>query len=217
MEKKSLEEIWNQMEQKRLFEKQNVEQQETALYEQRETARQEYLKVMRMYEASSSLNATAAAAAAGAGGHKRYKSFVTITDTVWIYPIADTEYALSGTTYSYTRNGNTLIFADQDSLIAVYIEIFNRTGVTQPINNIGYSLGVGTKLKDIGDELYFKINDTLMVTWRLVEQITNQLDLPVGGDSPKGTIGYLTVFENWANPLPNNLLDPVLVIDGPLI
>ena len=70
MEKKSLEEIWNQMEQKRLFEKQNVEQQETALYEQREIARQEYLKVMRMYEASSSLNATAAAAAAGAGGHK---------------------------------------------------------------------------------------------------------------------------------------------------
>ena len=215
MEKKSLEEIWNQMEQKRLFEKQNVEQQETALYEQRETARQEYLKVMRMYEASSSLNATAAAAAAG--GHKRYKSFVTITNTVWLYPTADTEYALTGTTYSYTRNGNTLTFTDQNSLIAVYLEIFNRTAVTQPIGNVGYTLGVGTKLKDIGDELYFKINNTLMVTWRLVEQITNQNDIPAGGDSPNGTIGYATVFENWADPLPNEYLDLALLIDGPLI
>lgn len=216
MEKKSLEEIWNQMEQKRLFEKQTVEQKETELYEQRETARKEYLKVMRMYEAISNTNTSSAAAGAG-GSHVRYKSFVTITNTVWLYPIADTEYALTGTTYSYTRNGNTLTFADQNTLIAVYLEIFNRTAVTQPIGNVGYTLGVGTKLKDLSDELYFKINDTLMVTWRLVEQITNQSDLPVGGDSPNGTIGYVTVLENWPDPLPNTDLDLVLLIDGPLI
>ena len=35
---KSLEEIWNEMEQKRLLEKQIVEQREQALYEQREIA-----------------------------------------------------------------------------------------------------------------------------------------------------------------------------------
>jgi len=216
MEKKSLEEIWNQMEQKRLFEKQNAEKKETELHDQREIARKEYLKVMRMYEAISTTNTSSAAAGAG-GSHKKSKSFVTVTNTVWLYPIADTEYALAGTTYSYTRNGNTLTFANQNSLIAVYTEIFNRTAVTQPIGNVGYSLGVGTKLKDIGDELYFKINNTLMVTWRLVEQITNQRDLPAGGDSPNGTIGYVTVFENWSDPLPSDVLDLVLVIDGPLI
>jgi len=208
---KSLEEIWNEMEQKRLLEKQIVEQKEQALYEQREIARQEYLKTMRMYEAASSANS--AAGAGGAGGTKK-KYFITITDTMWLYPIADTEYALTGTTYSYTRNENTLTFNDQDSLIAVYLEIFNRTAVTQPLgSNIGYSLGVGTILRDLKQELYFKINDQLMVTWRLVEQITSQADVNVGGDSPDGTIGYVTILENWADPLPNGNLDLALITD----
>jgi hypothetical protein len=210
---KSLEEIWNEMEQKRLLEKQIVEQKEQSLYEQREIARQEYLKTMRMYEAASSANS--AAGAGGAGGTKK-KYFITITDTMWLYPIADTEYALTGTTYSYTRNENTLTFNDQDSLIAVYLEIFNRTAVTQPLgSNIGYSLGVGTILRDLKQELYFKINDQLMVTWRLVEQITNQTDLPpgVGGGSTDGTIGYVTVLENWPDPLPNSYLDLALITD----
>ena len=116
--------------------------------------------------------------------------------------------------YSYTRSENTLTFTDQDSLIAVYLEIFNRTAVTQPLgSNIGYSIGVGTILRDLTQELYFKINDQLMVTWRLVEQITSQSDIPVGGDSPDGTIGYVTVLENWPDPLPNSYLDLALIID----
>jgi hypothetical protein len=213
MEKKSLEEIWNQMEQKRLFEKQTVEQKETELYEQRETARKEYLKVMRMYEVISTTNTPAAAAAAGAGGGTKKNYFITTTDTVWLYPIADTEYALVGTTYSYTRNGNTLTFADQNTLIAVYLEIFARTAVTRPGSNPGYTLGVGTILKDLKQELNFKINDQLMVTWRLVEQITNQSDLPVGGNSADGTIGYTTLIENWPDPLPDSGLDLALLID----
>ena len=212
MEKKSLEEIWNQMEQKRLFEKQTVEQKETELYEQKETARKEYLKVMRMYEVISTTNTPSVAAAAGAGGTKK-NYFITTTDTVWLYPIADTEYALAGTTYSYTRNGNTLTFADQNTLIAVYLEIFARTAVTRPGSNPGYTLGVGTILKDLKQELNFKINDQLMVTWRLVEQITNQSDLPVGGNSADGTIGYTTLIENWPDPLPDSGLDLALLID----
>jgi hypothetical protein len=208
---KSLEEIWNEMEQKRLLEKQIVEQKEQALYEQREIARQEYLKTIRMYEASSV--APASSAAAGAGGTVK-KFFITITDTMWLYPIADTEYALTGTTYSYTRNGNEIICQDEETLIQIYLEIFNRTAVTQPLGtNIGYSLGVGTILRDLKQELYFKINDQLMVTWRLVEQITSQEDIPVGGDSPDGTIGYVTVLENWADPLPNSYLDLALITD----
>ena len=211
---KSLEEIWSEMEQKRLLEKQIVEQKEQVLYEQREIARQEYLKTMRMYEASS--NTIATNTSVGSGGGSLSKFFITITNTMWLYPIADTEYALTGTTYSYTRNENTLTFTDQDSLIAVYLEIFNRTAVTQPLgSNIGYSIGVGTILRDLTQELYFKINDQLMVTWRLVEQITNQTDLPpgIGGDSTDGTIGYVTVLENWPDPLPNSYLDLALIID----
>jgi hypothetical protein len=131
---------------------------------------------------------------------------------MWLYPIADTEYALTGTTYSYTRNGNDIICQNQATLIQIYIEIFNRTTVTQ-IDNEGYSLGVGTILRDLKQELHFKINNQLMVTWRLVEQITIQDDLPSGGKSPDGTIGYVTILENWADPLPNEYLDFVLITD----
>jgi hypothetical protein len=211
MEKKSLEEIWNQMEQKRLFEKQTVEQKETELYEQRETARKEYMKVMRMYEASSSLNSVAAAAAGAGGTKKNY--FITTTNTVWLYPIVDTEYALAGTTYSYTRIGNNIICQDQATLIAIYLEIYARTAVTQPVGNEGYTLGVGTIVRDLKQELNFKINDQLMVTWRLVEQITSQSDVTVGGNSPDGTIGYTTLIENWPDPLPDSGLDLALLID----
>lgn len=207
---KSLEEIWNEMEQKRLLEKQIVEQQEQQLYEQREKARQEYLKNMRMYEAA--INNANSAAAGGAGGTKK-KYFITITNTTWLYPIIDIENGLAGTTYSYTRNGNDIICQDQETLIGVYLDIFEASAVSQPIGNVGYSLGVGTILRDLKDEIYLKINDQLMVTWRLVEQITNQSDLPAGGNSPTGTIGYVTILENWPDPLPNSYLDLALVID----
>jgi hypothetical protein len=208
---KSLEEICNEMEQKRLLEKQIVEQKEQALYEQREITRQEYLKTIRMYEASSVAPASSAAAGAGGGTVKNF--FITTTNTVWLYPIADTEYALAGTTHSYTRNGNDIICQDQATLIAIYLEIYARTSVTQPVGNEGYTLGVGTIVRDLKQELNFKINNQLMVTWRLVEQITSQSDVPVGGNSPDGTIGYTTLIENWPDPLPDSGLDLALLID----
>ncbi len=166
-----------------------------------------------MYETSSNAishsNSTV-----GSGGGSLSKFFITITNTMWLYPIADTEYALTGTTYSYTRNDNEIICQDEETLIQIYLEIFNRTAVTQPLGtNIGYSLGVGTILRDLKQELYFKINDQLMVTWRLVEQITSQADVNVGGDSPDGTTGYVTILENWPDPLPNSYLDLALITD----
>lgn len=207
---KSLEEIWNEMEQKRLLEKKIVEQQEQVLYEQREIARQEYLKTMRMYEAASSVNSVAGAG--GAGGTKK-NYFITITNTMWLYPTIDIENGLAGTTYSYTRNNNDIICQDQETLVEVYLDIFETSAISQPIGNQGYSLGVGTILRDLKDEIYFKINDQLMVTWRLVEQITSQSDLPAGGNSPDGTIGYVTILENWPDPLPNSNLDLALITD----
>jgi len=32
---------------------------------------------------------------------------------------------------------------------------------------------------------------------RLMQQITNQSDLPVGGDSPDGTLGWGLVYCDW--------------------
>jgi uncharacterized delta-60 repeat protein len=94
----------------------------------------------------------------------------------------------------------------------LYDEIFTRTAITQPIGNEGYSLGVGTILLDLTNELYFKLSgsDELIVTWRLTEQLTDQSTLPVSGDSPTGTVGYLTRFENWPIGQRPAYYDPVL-------
>lgn len=66
--KKSLEEIWQKMQSQKAEETQRKLLQEKTLWEQREKARQEYLKRMRMFEARSSAAASSAAAGAGAGG-----------------------------------------------------------------------------------------------------------------------------------------------------
>jgi hypothetical protein len=94
----------------------------------------------------------------------------------------------------------------------LYDEIFTRTAITQPIGNEGYSLGVGTILLDLTNELYFKLSGSneLIVTWRLTEQLTDQSTLPVSGDSPTGTVGYLTRFENWPIGQRPAYYDPVL-------
>jgi len=209
---KSLEEIWNEMEQKRLLEKQIAEQQDQALYEQREKARQEYLKTMRMYEAASSANS--AAGAGGAGGSKKHY-FITIDTTMWLYPIVDVEAGLAGTTYSYTRVDNTITCTTMEDLVAVYLSIVYQSLESQPVGNQGYSMGAGTILLDLKNEFYFKLNDELIVKWRYVKQITNQRDLPPDniGNSPDGTIGYVTTFEDWPRPFPNEYLDFSNVID----
>ena len=119
-----------------------------------------------------------------------------MTNTFWLYPIANINSVLSTTTY--TQIGNRLIFATKSALMTFYDNVFNSTAASQPLGNAGYSLGVGTIVKDLQSELYLELpNGQLMVTWRLVKQITKQNSLPAGGNSPNDTIGYATVVSNW--------------------
>jgi hypothetical protein len=97
--------------------------------------------------------------------------FITATNTFWLYPVENINSVLSTTTY--TQIGNRLIFATKTDLNTFYDNVFNSTATSQPVGNQGYSLGVGTIVKDLQTELNLELaNGELMVKWRLVQQIT---------------------------------------------
>jgi len=147
----------------------------------------------------------------------RSSSMITFGDTMWMYPPADVEYGLAHTTFSYRRVGNTLIFPDMNNLSAVYTDIYTRTVETQPIGNAGYTLGEGTSLLDMGKEIHFELPDgNLVITWRLMRQMTPQLPatvIPNPGNSPNDTIGYVTTFTSYAyTNVPPGAFDTVRVL-----
>ncbi len=155
--------------------------------------------------------------AAAGGGCSNTPSFQTITNTNWLYPPSDIDIALLNTTTPFTQVDNVLYFESIADMGTVYDEIFEQTAISQPIDNQGYSLGVGTILLDLYTELFFKLDtEELIVTWRLTKQLTNQADLPTPGESPDGTIGYLTVYENWPVEQRPEYYDPVLNQPGPI-
>jgi hypothetical protein len=126
----------------------------------------------------------------------------SFADTVWIYPTADLEYALSTTTVPYTFDGTHIVCSSMTDLIALYTAVFDRTAVTQPVGNAGYSLGVGSHLQDLGKELLWLVNGHAVLKWRLLKQLTPQLParvIPVPGNSPADTIGYGQVIV-WRRP-----------------
>jgi hypothetical protein len=133
---------------------------------------------------------------------RRTKNFLTRFNTVWLYPFADINAALATTTYSYTFNGDVITCPDMENLIGVYYDIYNQTTISQPVGNQGFTLGVGTFLKDIGHEIRFELEGgAVVVVWRLVEQLTPQTNPPLSspGNSPNGTIGYVTTFVSLGN------------------
>jgi hypothetical protein len=69
--KKSLEQIWQQMQAKRDAESQRQMAQERVLYEQKEKVRQEYLRRMRMFEKIGTNTPTSASSAGAGGGRLR--------------------------------------------------------------------------------------------------------------------------------------------------
>jgi hypothetical protein len=152
---------------------------------------------------------------------KQEKSlFVTIINTTWLYPESDITLALANTTYRYTFDGGFIICPDLTNLIGVYGDIFNRTAVSQPVDNSGFTLGVGTLLEDMGKEIRFKLDGgETVIVWRLVRQLTPQQGatvIPVRGNSPNGTIGYVTTFLSYGT-VPSsgpafNVLDDVHVL-----
>jgi hypothetical protein len=90
---KSLDEIWRKMQDQRQAEIQKKLTQEKALYEQRERARQEYLKNIRMYEKVSTVP-TSSSSAAGGGSIRRQQTpidFVKIIAEHFVISWADVE------------------------------------------------------------------------------------------------------------------------------
>ena len=206
---KTLEEIWEKLQQESKAKKDAENSKEMAIFELKEKQRQEYLERNRMYE---TLNAQSAAAAAGSGGGSIIENYISQTDTMWLYPQVDIDthlatYLFSNNTYLYgaspsytfTRSGNVYSFSSLSGLVNFYEGVYNVTAVSQPIGNLGYSCGVGTRTRARKkDRLILKLNSgEKVVEWSLMTQLTNQNDLPAGGNSPQGTVGWSNIFCDW--------------------
>jgi hypothetical protein len=154
----------------------------------------------------------------------RRNNFVTVINTTWIYPEVNIKAALATTTYKYTYDGDFITCPDIESIAGVYDDIYNSTAVSQPNGNPGYSLGVGTLLEDQGKELRFRLTSgQVIIVWTLVKQLTPQTPppeniIPVPGDSPNETIGYITTFISYGraalSPNPSTFDDANLVTTG---
>ena len=88
--------------------------------------------------------------------------------------------------------------------------------MAQPIGNEGYTLGVGTMLEDLGREIRFTLTSgEIIMRWRNVLQLTPQLPynvIPNPGNSPGGTVGFITVFASYGNVAPSIDADVVRVV-----
>lgn len=207
---KSLEEIWEKM-QKELQEKKELELlKEKELYELKEKQRQEYMKRQRMFESLTSLTSVSSAAAGGVG----YQEYISVTDTIWLYPQADLDahistYIFSGGVYqtapglspsvSFTKTGNVYSFPTVSQLAIFYGQVYLQTEISQPVGNLGFSCGVGTTTKARSkDRIILKLDSGIkVVEWALMIQTNSQSSLPVGGNSPDGTVGWGSIYCDW--------------------
>jgi len=153
----------------------------------------------------------------------RRNNYVTVINTTWLYPEIDITRALATTTFTHTYDGDFITCPDIASIAGIYGDIFNSTAVSQPIDNAGYSLGVGSLVEDQGKELRFRLTSgQVIIVWRLVKQLTPQTPanvIPVPGNStPNGTIGYITTFISYGraalSPYPSTFDDVNIVKTG---
>ena len=210
---KSLDEIWNKMQQELKAKKDSEITKEKEIFEIREKQRKEYLERNRMYEALTS-QPTAAASSAAGGGSKLYEEYISQTNTMWLYPQADLDthiatYIVSGNTYqsapglspsvTFTRNGNVFSFATVAEIVTFFGEVYLVTEVSQPVGNLGFSCGVGTRTRARRqDRLILQLNSGIkIVEWALMTQLTSQSSLPAGGNSPDGTVGWSNIYCDW--------------------
>jgi hypothetical protein len=200
---KSLEEIWENMQKDLKSKRESEIAKEKELFEISERQRKEYLKRNRIYESLSNANANSTSSAGGGG--VQTLEFISIVDTIWLYPQFDLDYVTgiaSGLSISFTKSENTYTFETFSDLTNFYDQLYISTSVSQPNgNNVGYSLGVGTITRaKANQKLYFKLESGItVVEFHLMTQITNQSELPVGvgGDSPNGTIGWGLTYCDW--------------------
>ena len=137
---------------------------------------------------------------------------ITQSNTTYLYPIQYVEEVLQTTTIPHRYDGVHIVCPNYETLKDLYYAIWLRTSIANPASNPGFSLGVGTLLQDYGREIYIQTEDnTFFIHWRNVKQLTNQTDLPVGGDSPNGIIGFIVVDTSYGNndtPIPDfNIFD----------
>ena len=152
----------------------------------------------------------------------RRNNYVTVINTTWLYPEVNITAALATTTFRHTYDGDFITCPDIASIAGIYDAIFNSTAASQPVGNPGYSLGVGSLVEDLGKELRFRLTTgQVIIVWRLVRQLTPQLPatvISVPGDSPNGTIGYITTFLSYGraalSPNPSTFDDANVVTSG---
>lgn len=143
------------------------------------------------------------------GAHQRIKYLRNVSwnsgqpgacDTAYLYPTADITAALSTTANTYTFDGVNIVCPDMVSINGVYNDIYAQTAISQPVGNPGYSCGVGTVFQDLGKDIFFKLPEgDAVIHWRLVKQLTPQTNPPLSspGNSPSGTVGYITVWNSY--------------------
>jgi hypothetical protein len=188
---KSIEEVMRKIESERIQRLNEEKSKIDYINTQRDIQRQEWLKEMRVYENIYSNRESR-------GGFKNIQ-YITIVDTIWIYPQIDVDLAFQefSLTQTVVKNNNNYEFETIEDLISFYELTYNKTTLSQPIGNVGYSLGVGTILQSRKSEINLVTNGITVVKWLLLEQLTNQSELNSGGDSPDGTIGYGAVYVDW--------------------
>jgi hypothetical protein len=141
---------------------------------------------------------------------------------MWLYPEVNITRALATTTSKYTYDGHFITCPDIQNIAGVYSAIFDSTAISQPVGNLGYSLGVGTLVEDQGKELRFRLTSgQVIIVWRLVKQLTPQKPvyvIPNPGDSPNETIGYITTFLSYGraalSPYPSTFESVNIVKSG---
>lgn len=235
---KSIDEVWKHMQFQRNQQELRRAEQERKFREQREIQRQEYLIQTKMNERVGVSN-TSNAASSAAGGGTPIQDWIVYQNTAWIYPQTDVDQAVEnmnadillgppqvekGLTYSsvsFTREDNyTFVFPTLSDVINFYTEMYFQSAVSQPVGNAGYSLGVGTILQSRrGPNIVFKLVSGIeIVKMTLMTQITNQSDLPSGGNSPNGTVGWGSTYLDWnadgvadvaTDTPPNEWVDPL--------
>jgi hypothetical protein len=197
MSGKSIEEILEKM----MLQKQEQKEKELKLEkeenEKRENARQEYLRRNKMYE-NLSFNPTSNSASAGgkSKGGVLSKSYIT-NDITYLYTQTTLDKVLDENPELYNYNfDNKIFFDDVSQLYSFYSNIFMESGVENPG---GYTLGIGTQLKEIGPNLVFNVkigvDDVRILEWVKVKQLTSQSEL--GGTSPDDTEAYVLIYSDW--------------------
>ncbi len=133
--------------------------------------------------------------------------------TTYLYTEQNVHDALATTSFPYTFDGTNLVFPTMSALKEVFYAIWDKSNLSNPGG--GYTCNKGTLFEDLGKEIHFKLaTGQLVVKWRLVRQITPQVQPPLEspGLSPVGTIGYTVTYSSYGINPERGEIDPPSVI-----